>query len=207
MRSTLHPTLQYLLRHTLLYAVREYCQCALPEASCNTHGCSLPRPRLPPTCTRAYGRRCGCGCGCACSRRAPTASTCTSSSRATSPYAQRRRPASQPHPHPPCTRTHPALAPTLCPLCRLTAPTRVTQPHLATHAAPALRPAALCPHCALPAASARRAEAPTAPLTAPRRPRPTQHLRCRHRRTTPRPSTGGARCWRRVWCRSPPAAS
>ena len=111
------------------------------------------------------------------------------------------------HPHPPCTRTHPALAPTLCPLCRLTAPTRVTQPHLATHAAPALRPAALCPHCALPAASARRAEAPTAPLTAPRRPRPTQHLRCRHRRTTPRPSTGGARCWRRVWCRSPPAAS
>ena len=110
MRSTLHPTLQYLLRNTLLYAVREYCQCALPEASCNTHGCSLPRPRLPPTCTRAYGRRCGCGCGCACSRRAPTASTCTSSYRATSPYAQRRRPASQPHPHPPCTRTHPVSA-------------------------------------------------------------------------------------------------
>ena len=180
MRSTLHPTLQYLLRNTLLYAVREYCQCALPEASCNTHGCSLPRPRLPPTCTRAYGRRCGCGCGCACSRRAPTASTCTSSYRATSPYAQRRRPASQPHPHPPCTRTHHALAPTVHSHPPCTRPHPAPRPTLHSHP-PCTRThpvSALPPHCT-------HARHPAAP----RHPRCTRPTPCR-----PVPSLCPSRC-------------
>jgi hypothetical protein len=202
MRSTLHPTLQYLLRNTLLYAVREYCQCALPEASCNTHGCSLPRPRLPPTCTRAYGRRCGCGCGCACSRRAPTASTCTSSYRATSPYAQRRRPASQPpppctrthralaptlHSHPPCTQTHPALAPTLHshPPCVRSAASLHPRASPSRTSPPTLHPPYALPPCALTVPfPLRQPGGQRLPL------RPSQHLAARDLHSTSAADTG-----------------
>ena len=101
----------------------------------------------------------------------------------------------------PCTR--PAPTPTLQPLCARTNHATALRPHQpCNRSAPACAPATASlpplPHpCALP------------PLLTPCQPPANPLLTpcCRHRCTTPRPSTGGARCSRRARCCSPLHAS
>ena len=100
-------------------------------------------------------------------------------------------------PHQPCNRSAPA--PTLQPLSARTNPATALQPHQpCNRSAPAcalpLRPSHPCP-----------TPAPCHPCLPPANPLLTPC--CRHRRTTPRPSTGGARCSRRARCCSPLHAS